>query len=54
MPKFKFTYEVEADDIDQAYEIAGDNLGCFIAEELKDTLEEELEEALEEELEENG
>lgn len=29
MPTYRFTYDVEADDIDQAFEIAGDSLECF-------------------------
>lgn len=34
MSKFRFSYEVEADNIDTAYEIAQDNLSCFNVEEI--------------------
>ena len=35
MPKYRFTYEVEADDLETAYAIAADNLGCFDVEEIE-------------------
>lgn len=36
MPKYLFTYEVEADNLEAAYDVAQDNLGCFKVEELFD------------------
>jgi len=36
MKTFRFTYECEAEDIERAYEIAKDNVGCFDCEEIDD------------------
>ena len=36
MPKYLFSYEVEAGNLEDAYEIAQDNLGTFKVEELPD------------------
>ena len=36
MPKFRFTFETEADDEEMAYMIARDSLGCFNVEEIPD------------------
>jgi len=35
MPCYRFTYEVEADNLATAYNIAADNVGCFDVEELE-------------------